>query len=293
MQTIIRGCAAPRAPARTPLLQAPPGSWDTHFHVLGPLARFPYAADRRYTPPEAPLEDYLRLMEHLGLEYGIVVQPNLHGYDNRATLEVLVQGRGRFFGVVNLAEPPPKGELRTMHDLGVRGVRFAFNPAHGGVLDLARFDRIVEAIAHLGWFVELHPGPQHLALLADWIRRLPVRVVIDHFGRVDAAAGPGQIPFLILRQLLAETHVWVKLTGADRISRTGAPYADVVPLGEALLEVAPDRLVWGTDWPHTGIFDPDEVPDDSLLLDVLADLCPDAALRQRILVENPRQLVRA
>ena len=269
----------------------PEGAWDTHFHALGPQSRFPYAATRKYTPPDAPLEACLALHDRLGIARGIVVHANTHGYDNSVDLDAVARSGGRYVGVVRLNETVTRTGCEHLHEAGVRGVRFAFNPQHGGQLDLKAFDHVLGCIAGLGWFVELHFDGAALPGLAGWLEKIPATIVIDHFGRIDPSQGLAQEPFRVLKALAARDNCWVKISGAERITRTGPPYADVVPYAHALLELAPDRLLWGTDWPHTGVFDSAKMPDDGRLVDALFDFVPDNSLRRKVLVSNPERLL--
>jgi predicted TIM-barrel fold metal-dependent hydrolase len=170
-------------------------------------------------------------------------------------------------------------------------VRFAFNPEHGGTLDTATFDHVLKTVAPLGWFVELHFEAEALPELESWLGAIPATVVIDHLGRVDAGQGIDQPPFRILLELAKRQNIWVKLSGIDRISRQRFPYDDVRPFAAALAELAADRLVWGSDWPHTGVFEEERMPDDASLLDAFAGFFTDERLRRRILAENPARLL--
>lgn len=286
----IPDCLGPRPPT-APKRKAPLGSWDTHFHVLGPQSRFPYPASRKYTPPDAPLVDLLKVHETLGIERGLVVHANTHGFDNEVDLDAVARTYGRYLAVVRLdAGITVEGAAR-LHAAGARGVRFAFNPQHGGTLDTAVFDNVVRAVDGLGWFVELHFDGEALPALERWLKSIPCPLVIDHFGRVDPRHGVDQAPFRVLLELARRTNVWVKLSGADRISRQGFPYDDVTPFAARLVEVAADHLLWGSDWPHTGVFDAARMPEDASLLDALAGFVPDEAVRRRILVDNPLRLL--
>jgi predicted TIM-barrel fold metal-dependent hydrolase len=178
-----------------------------------------------------------------------------------------------------------------LHGQGARGVRFAFNPQHGGTLDRQAFDHVLRCIEGLGWFVELHFDGAALPGLRGWLEGIPATVVIDHFGRVDPSAGADSEPFGILCGLMGRGNFWTKISGAERISRQGYPYDDVAPLARRLREVAPSRLVWGSDWPHTGFFDASRMPDDGRLLDALQRFFPDERARRDILVDNPRRLL--
>ena len=167
-------------------------------------------------------------------------------------------------------------------------MRFAFNPEHGGDLDREVFDHVVRCVRGLGWFVELHFEGAALPGLADWIAGLPVTVVIDHFGRIDAARGVHQPPWRALEELVGQENVWVKLSGAERISAMGAPYTDVAPFAQRLLELAPGRLVWGSDWPHVGLLR--DMAETGELLNVMLAWCPDDLRLQAVLVDNPARL---
>lgn len=262
-----------------------------HFHVLGPQARYPYAQKRKYTPPDAPLEQCLRLHDTLGFERGLAVHANTHGFDNSVDLDAVARSDGRYFAVVRLDESATAARCRELHAAGARGVRFAFNPQHGGTLDLRVVEHVMKAIDGLGWFVELHFEGAALPRLRSWLGGIAANVVIDHFGRIDPAAGLDQEPFAVLLDLARRPNFWIKLSGADRISHAGFPYPDVVPFAGRLVDVAAERLLWGSDWPHTGYFDARRIPDDAQLLDAFAGMIPDMTLRHRILVENPRRLL--
>jgi predicted TIM-barrel fold metal-dependent hydrolase len=287
----MRPCLGPRERPSRPAWRLPAGAWDMHFHVLGPQSRFPYAATRRYTPPDAPLERALALHDALGIARGLAVHANTHGFDNAVDLHAVLHSKNRYLAVVRLDASATEEGCRKLHAAGARGVRFAFNPQHGGALDREVFDHVVRCVTGLGWFVELHFEGAELPGLADWVGAIPATVVIDHFGRVDASRGVHQAPWRALEELVRKENIWVKLSGAERISALDAPYADVAPLAHRLLELAPARLVWGSDWPHTGFFDPARVPDDGKLLDALASFVPDEGLRQKVLVENPLALL--
>jgi predicted TIM-barrel fold metal-dependent hydrolase len=288
---VIPDCLGPVAVPSRPQRALPAGSWDTHFHALGPQARFPYAATRKYTPPDAPVEACLRLHDRLGIARGLVVHANTHGFDNSVDLDAVARSDGRYLGVVRLNESITRTGCEHLHEAGVRGVRFAFNPQHGGMLDLKAFDHVLGCIDGLGWFVELHFDGNALPGLRGWLETVRATLVIDHFGRVDPSQGVDGEPFRVLLELAARENVWVKISGAERISKLGYPYADVTPLAHALLYTAPGRLVWGTDWPHTGFFDATKVPDDGRLVDALFDFVPDEQLRQQVLVDNPSRLL--
>ena len=290
MTNDIPNCEGPDPNPLTPKFTVPVGTCDTHFHIFGPSGRFAYGPNRKYTPPDSPLEDYFVLMEALGIERGVVVHPNLHGPDNAVTLDAIARSDGRFLGIVKLEASGTFEELKHLHTLGVRGVRFAFNPQHGGTFDAEHFDRTSGWCAELGWQIELHSAPDDLIGLADRLARADIPIVIDHLGRVDVSLGLDQEPFRVLLDLAREDHIWVKLTGADRITKAGPPYDDVVPFARALIDVAPDRMVWGTDWPHSAYVDPAKMPNDGVLMNLLPEFAPEEGVRNKILVDNAARL---
>jgi predicted TIM-barrel fold metal-dependent hydrolase len=274
-----------------PRRRLPEGAWDTHFHVLGPQARFPYAPKRKYTPPDAPLERALAFHDALGIARGFVVHANTHGFDNSVDLDAVARSDGRYLAVVRLDASATRKSCEALHRAGARGVRFAFNPEHGGSLDHGVFDHVMDCIRPLGWFVNLHFEGAALPALKPWLESIDATVIIDHMGRIDPALGASQEPFAVLLELARRKNVWFKLSGADRMSRQGAPYADLRPFARRLIEIAPERLVWGSDWPHTGVFDPARMPDDGQLVDALDELLPGEALRRAIFVDNPERLL--
>jgi len=291
MNNVIPNCLGPVQRPSTPSWKLPKGAWDTHFHALGPQARFPYATARKYTPPDAPLEACLRLHEALGIERGLVVHANTHGFDNAVDLDAVSRSGGRYLAVVRLDASATRERCLALHEAGARGVRFAFNPQHGGTLDRSTFDHVLRCIDDLGWFVELHFAGAMLPDLKAWIQRIPASVVIDHLGRIDPADGLDQEPFRALTALAERDNIWIKLSGADRLSRQGPPYVDLVPFVHRLVDAAAERLLWGSDWPHTGYFDAAQVPDDGALVNALEQFIPDTKTRELILVNNPNRLL--
>ena len=274
-----------------PRLRMPNGAWDTHFHVLGPQKRFPYAETRKYTPPDAPLQNALAFHDALGIMRGLVVHANTHGFDNAVDLDAVARSNGRYLAVVRLDRTATRKRCEDLHAAGARGVRFAFNPQHGGELDRDTFDHVLDAIRGLGWFIELHFEGAALPGLSEWIASIPATVVIDHMGRIDPSSGVEQRPFQVLLELARRDNIWIKLSGADRLTKSPGTYDDVVPFVHRLLEVATDRLMWGSDWPHTGVFDAARMPDDGVLLDALERFIPDEALRNRVLADNVERLL--
>jgi predicted TIM-barrel fold metal-dependent hydrolase len=284
-----RTIAAPHPDPHPPRAFTPPaGACDAHCHVFGPADRFPFAPDRRYTPPDAGSEDLARLHRRLGLSRAVVVQASCHGTDNAALLDALRRGDGRRAGVAMIGDAASDAELDELHEAGVRGARVNFVAHLGGAPDRAGVERTAARLADRGWHLVCHFDAADLATWSPLLDRLPCPYVIDHMGRVDAAAGVDQPPFRALLTLAADDRCWIKLSGADRLTADGPPpYDDVVPFARALIAAAPDRLLWGTDWPHPNVR---HMPDDGDLVDLLAAFAPDEATRDRILVDNPARL---
>jgi len=289
-------CYPPDPNTRKPKCALPANSCDTHFHVFGPPEQFPFVSTHEYTPPAAPLEHYLKMLAVIGVERAVVVQPSVHGLDNSATLDAVAKSAGRFRAVARIDDRTPKGELQRLHDGGVRGVRFNLLDRPRGNVKLDVLDRCVENIVDFGWSVDLHIDTKNLLAQEPRIRRMAVPVVIDHIARIDPAAGLEQPAFQLLLDLLQLKHLWVKVSGADKICNTevhgyfGLPFVEVVPYAQAVIAAAPDRVIWGTDWPHSNNFAPGRTPNDGDLVDLLAAFAPDERLRKKILVDNPAAL---
>jgi len=285
----VKSIPPPHPDPHRPRLALPPGACDAHCHIFGPGDRFPYSDDRTYTPPDAPLEKFEALQERLGLERAVFVQASCHGTDNAAMLDALRRGSGRYAGVAMIDRRFSDAALDELHEAGVRGTRFNFVEHLGGAPELDEFWEVVHRVAGRGWHIVLHFDaadiPRYLGLLGQ----MPCPYVIDHMGRVPVTDGVGQEPFQRLVELMTrDTRAWVKVSGAERLTAGGAaPYDDVVPFARALIDAAPDRVLWGTDWPHPNVR---VMPDDGDLVDLLADFAPDPAVREQILVANPTVL---
>ena len=267
----------------------PPDATNGHCHVFGPADRFPFATNRPYTPPDAGFEAFQAHQTRLGLGRAILVQASPHGTDNSAMVDAMQRSGGKYAGVALIDDGHSSADLAALHDAGVRGIRFNFVQHLGGAPAPEFFWRQVGRIAPLGWHVELHFDAEDLSANADLFERLPVPFIIDAMGRVDATAGIDQEPFQYLLDMMRnDERAWVKVSGAERITADGSPpYDDVIPYGRALIDAAPDRTLWGTDWPHPNVR---HMPDDGDLIDFLADLAPDEEQRNRILVDNPERL---
>jgi 2-pyrone-4,6-dicarboxylate lactonase len=278
---------APDPDTRKPRFALPPGSCDAHCHIFGPAAKFPYDAKAAYHPHDAPFEALCRLHAMLGIERAVIVHASCHGADMRATLDGIARSGGRFRGTAIIAEDCSDAELGRLDEGGIRGVRFNFVRHLGGPPGLGFFRRTVERARALGWHLILHLGAQDIIDHADLFRSLPVPVVIDHMARVSAADGLEQPAFKVLLELMRNDNVWVKVCGAERVSAVGPPFTDAIPFARALIEAAPDRVLWGTDWPHPNV---KHMPNDGDLVDLIPLMMPDAPTQKRILVENPARL---
>jgi len=271
-------------------------SCDTHFHVFGPPETFPFLSTHEYTPPAAPLEHYLKMAAVIGMERAVVVQPSVHGLDNSATLDAIARSHGRFRGIGRIDDKTTKDELQKLRHGGIRGVRFNLLDRPRGNVKLEVLDRCVERVIELGWSVDLHIDMKNLLDHEKRIRAMPVPVVIDHIARVKPSEGLQQAGFQLLLDLLRLKHVWVKVSGADKICNTqvhtyfGLPFVEVIPFARAVIAARPDRIIWGTDWPHSNNFTPGHTPNDGDLVDLLAAFAPDEQTRKKILVENPAAL---
>jgi 2-pyrone-4,6-dicarboxylate lactonase len=286
--TPMKSCLPPDPNPIKPSHQLPAGACDAHCHVFGPADVFPYSPDRSYTPPDAPFERLVALHDFLGLSRGVIVQASCHGTDNTAMLDTIARGNGRYRGVAIVDGDVTDEQLADLDAQGVRGVRFNFVAHLGGAPDLDVFDRVLERIQDLGWHVVLHLDAQDIVQYAERIARIKVPFVIDHMGRVRAEAGVDQQPFQQLLELMRNPLAWVKVCGSERVSRGKRPFDDAIPFARTLIEAAPDRVLWGTDWPHPNISK--DMPNDGELVDLMFQFCPDAGLRDKLLVRNPAKL---
>jgi len=276
------------APSR-PRFVAPAGAVDAHCHVFGPGDVFPYAAKRKYTPGDAPKEALFALRDHLGFARNVIVQASCHGTDNAAMVDALVTSSGLARGIAVVDIDVSDDELGALDAAGVRGVRFNFLKRLVDPTPRESYLRLAHRIVPLGWHVVVYFEAPELEDLAPFIGSLPATVVIDHMGRPDVDLGldhPQWQAFLAL--LDARPDIWVKVSGPERLSKLGPPYDDVVPFGRMLVERYPDRVLWGTDWPHPNM--ETHVPDDGELVDVIPRIAPSADLQQRLLVANPLRL---
>lgn len=272
-----------------PRFKAPPGAVDAHCHVFGPGDVFPYAPQRKYTPADAPKEQLFALRDFLGFERNVVVQASCHGTDNAAMVDALEAAGEKARGIAVVAHDVSTDELTSMDAAGVRGVRFNFLKRLVDATPREHYDRVVEKIAPLGWHVVVYFEAPELEALMPFITGLPTTVVIDHMGRPDMDKGLDDPQWRrFIGMLDAHPDMFVKVSGAERLSLLGPPYDDVVPFGRALVERYPDRVLWGTDWPHPNMTT--HVPDDGMLVDFVPRIATTPELQQKLLVANPMRL---
>ena len=270
---------------RKPKFKVPPGATDAHCHVFGPAAKFPYAPGRRYTPEDAPKEMLRALHAHLGIERSVIVQASCHGSDNAAMLACIASDPKRYRGVAIVDDSLSDADYDKLDAGGVRGVRFNFVKHLGGAPDLAVFKRVIDRSKSRGWHVVLHLDAPDIVPLSPMIRALPLPFVIDHMGRVPAAAGLEQPGLRALLELARLENCWIKVCGAERISMP--PYDKAVPIAHALVQAAPERVLWGTDFPHPNAT---HEADEADLVDLVPQYAADAEAQRRLLVDNPARL---
>ena len=275
----------PSKPKWTP----PPGAVDAHVHVFGPEAEFPFSSAAKYHPEDATPEMLFALRDHLGFSRNVIVQASCHGTDNAATLNGIAKSGGKARGVAVVDPAISDAELQVLHDGGIRGVRFNFlkrlvdNAPKDKFLDIAR------RIAPLGWHVVVYFEADILEELIPFLEAIPTIVVVDHMGRPDIAQGPDGADITAFKALL-ESHpnIWTKVSGAERLSISGPPFDDFVAVVRPIVERYPDRVLWGTDWPHPNM--EHRVPDDGTLVDILPRLAVTAELQRKLLIDNPMRL---
>jgi len=289
LAAMTRACLEPHAGMASLDFSVPPRAWDAHIHAIGAPERFPLAADRSYTPAIVGIERYVALMDRLGIAHAVLVQPSIYGSDNRAMVDALTRFPGRFRGVAVVPAGVDDAELDALHVAGVRGVRA--NLLNRGGISLGDAAALAPRLAARGWHLQLQIDVSTFEAF-DVLVRLPVPIVIDHFGYMAAHRGASEPGFARLLALVAGGRCHVKLSAPYRLAawkRDG--YGAVGALARALVGANPERLLWGSDWPHTDVRE--DMPDDGELLNLLAEWIPDPAVRRAVLVDNPRSLYAA
>lgn len=277
--------AAFLAKRRKPKFKLPPGSCDAHCHVFGPGAKFPYAPNRRYTPEDAPKEMLRALHDNLGVERAVIVQASCHGTDNRAMLDCIASDPRRYRGVAIVDDSFTDADYDKLDAGGVRGVRFNFVKHLGGAPDMDVFRRVIDRIKGRDWHVVLHVDAPDIEPLSRMIKKLPLPFVIDHMGRVPSSDGVDQPPLRALIGFSRLENCWIKVCGAERISMP--PYSAAAPIARILVEVAPTRVLWGTDFPHPNAT---HEADEADLVDLVPQYAVDDLAQRRVLVDNPARL---
>ncbi len=282
----IRDCPAPDPHPGGPTRYAvPPGAVDTHAHVIGLPPAYPIVSERSYTPPEAPAERYLAMLDATGMAHGVLVQVSVHGTDNRLMVETLRANRQRLRGIAVIPLGLPERDLLALKEAGVMGLRL--NVLFGGGVGLDQLEDYGALAREMGWHLQFLLDARHLPEMAGTMARLPVPLVFDHMGHMPASAGVEHPGFQTLLGLVRDG-AYVKLSGAFRVSTEGPPYTDTIPFARALNEAAPERCLWGSDWPHVAAWDgPPKIP---ALLDLMADWVPDEERRRMLFVDNPKRL---
>ncbi|AOK48972.1 GntR family transcriptional regulator [Burkholderia sp. MSMB617WGS] len=280
-------CAAPLPDIEPPRFAMPRGAVDTHAHVVSADPAYRMVDDRSYTPPPAPEEKYLAMLDATGMTYGVLVQISVYGTDNRYMLEVLGRHPRRLRGVAVVAPGVSDRELEAMHAAGVRGLRI--NVLFGGGIGFAAMETLAHRVNDLGWHLQFLMDVKALPELMPRMMKLPVTGVIDHMGHTPVADGLSAPGFVALRHLVTEHGYWVKLSGAYRISERFPAFDDAAPFARTLIDDAPERMVWGSDWPHVSLA-PQRMPNTGGLLNLVADWAPDETARHKILVSNPARL---
>jgi 2-pyrone-4,6-dicarboxylate lactonase len=279
-----------RSQPRKPRFTLPAGAVDAHCHVFGPGSIFPYAPERKYTPCDAPKEELFALRDFLGFERNVIVQATCHGADNRAMIDALRAADGRARGVATIKPGTSQRELSQMNAAGVRGIRFNFVRRLADPGPDRYYRELADLVAEFGWHVVVYFEAADLAERWELITSLPTAVVVDHLGRPDVTRpinGPG---FALFQRLMhSREDVWAKLSGAERLSASGPPgYDDFITFAKHIARAYPDRVIWGTDWPHPNM--KSHMPDDGDLVDLIPRIAPSEDAQRRLLVDNPLRL---
>ncbi|MFK8041387.1 amidohydrolase family protein [Congregibacter sp.] len=275
---------------RKPTFRAPPGAVDAHCHVFGPGDKFPYAPQRKYTPCDGPKEKLWMLRDHLGLSRNVIVQATCHGADNRALVDALLDSNGMARGVATVTRDISDEQLQELHAAGVRGVRFNFVKRLVDKLPFDSLEEISRKIAPLGWHIVIYFEASELPELYDFFASLPTDVVVDHMGRPDVSKPVDGEEFALFLKLLGENpNFWCKVSCPERLSLLeNVGYGDVIPFARTVVERFPDRVLWGTDWPHPNMTS--HTPDEGDLVDFIPHIAVTQELQQKLLVDNPMRL---
>lgn len=275
---------------KTPDFKLPAGAVDAHCHVFGPSPEFPFAPERKYTPCNAGKHKLFALRDHLGFTRNVIVQATCHGKDNAATMDACRTAGDRARGVASVRHDISVDELAEMHEAGIRGVRFNFVKRLVDATPREHFSEAAARIQRFGWSIVVYFEAADLAELMPFLESLPGIIVVDHMGRPDVTKGVDHPDFVRFTDFMARNeNIWCKVTCPERLSVEGPPaYDDVVPFAARIVELSPDRVLWGTDWPHPNM--KSHMPDDGNLVDFIPKIAPTAELQQKLLVDNPMRL---
>jgi 2-pyrone-4,6-dicarboxylate lactonase len=274
---------------KKPDFTLPDGAVDAHCHVFGPVAEFPFAPERKYTPCDAGKDSLFALRDHLGFSRNVIVQATCHGRDNAALIDALKASNDRARGIVSVGPGISEGELADMDKAGVRGVRFNFVKRLVDDTPREVFLRIADKIKQFGWHIVVYFEAADLAGLTPFLRQLPTTIVVDHMGRPDVAKGVAHPDFQAFLALMRDNeNIWSKVTCPERLTLTGPPYGDVIPFAAEVVRRFPDRVFWGTDWPHPNM--KSHMPDDGQLVDFIPKIAPEQDKQRALLIDNPMKL---
>ncbi|WP_417601837.1 amidohydrolase family protein [Pararhodobacter oceanensis] len=274
---------------KAPEFQLPAGAVDAHCHVFGPSADFPYAPERKYTPKDQGKDKLFALRDHLGFARNVIVQATCHGKDNRAVMNACRTAGDLARGIASVGAEITEAELADMHAAGIRGVRFNFVKRLVEATPPEVFQSIAQKIQPFGWSTVVYFEAADLERLVPFLTTLPGIIVVDHMGRPDIGKGVDHPDFQRFITLMQDNpNIWTKVTCPERLSLTGPPYADVIPFARSIVERFPDRVLWGTDWPHPNM--KSHMPDDGELVDFIPQIAPTAEQQRKLLVDNPMRL---
>lgn len=282
---VIKDCLPPRPASAPTTIKVPAGAWETHAHVIGPSTDYPFVSGRHFNPPPASSADFVAMLDKVGLQYGVVVQVSVHGTDNRLLVKALREYPDRLCGVAVIDPDITDKEVAVLKEAGVRGIRIL--DIVGGGVGLQNLEVLADRCAEIGWHVQVATRGETYPKIIDRLLRLRAPFIIDHMGWCAAVNGVDSPEFQAVLRIVRNSNCYVKLSGGFRLSAQSYPFRDVVPFAEALIDAAPDRMVWGSDWPHVGLYDPAAVPDAGQILDGLAGYAADVQQQHKILVSNP------
>jgi 2-pyrone-4,6-dicarboxylate lactonase len=267
----------------------PINACDSHCHVFGPAAQFPYSDIRKYTPKDAPKEELFALHKQLGFTRAVLVQASCHGTDNSAMVDMLNHAKGRYRGVAIIDEECSDEELNRLHVAGVRGIRFNLLTRLVDIKPHEYYVSLAERVAKLGWHIVVYFESENLEKFESTIKEFKTPIIIDHMGRPDVSQGVMSENFQRICRLVAHRKdIWIKVSCVERVSQQGAPYSDVIPFAKYLVDHFPDQVLWGTDWPHPNM-EPN-IPNDALLVNNLPLIASTTELQKKLLVDNPHRL---